>query len=97
MIFRWTIVFSLVMLLSAPAFADEYVFNCRNYWTQNVLITLTANSVSEGRKLLKTDKKLMDKYSLEPGSQCAFRTALKSQGTPSKSTTQQPEAVTPTE
>lgn len=75
---KYGILGALLVMLVAPAQAADYVFNCRNEWTQDVLITVEADSVGAARKELKTNKKYLDKYSLDARSLCVFRTELKS-------------------
>ena len=68
---------ALVALMMAPAqAASDYVFNCRNEWAQSVMITLPAGSVDEARKLLKTERQYLEKYSLDRTSQCVFRSEI---------------------
>lgn len=68
----------------APARAEHYLFNCRNLWTQNVLVTVEADSVDDARQKLRTNQELIDKYSLEDGRSCAFRSQLKDEAVKKK-------------
>ena len=65
------------LLGTIPAHAADYLFTCKNYWTQDVLVTVTADSVDAARKQLKTDKAMADKYSIDASAICAFRSELK--------------------
>lgn len=84
------------VLFSAQAYAGEYVFNCQNEWQQSRLITMSAPSIAEARKILKTDREMMDKYGLSRTSLCVFRSELPAKKS-SKSAVKPKQDESPTE
>lgn len=68
----WVLVLLAFVLLPVKATAAEYVFNCRNEWTQLVTIRVTAESIDKARAKLKTDRTIRKRYSLDATSSCVF-------------------------
>jgi hypothetical protein len=77
MMMRWVLALGLVAAISGQAYATDYIFNCRNFWGQSVLVRVTADTEMAARKKVKTEKAISDKYSLDTQSQCVYRSHIK--------------------
>ena len=52
---------------------QEFVFNCTNEYVQMVIITIDTYTLDQAWRIIKTDKDLRTKYSLDETAQCSFR------------------------
>ncbi len=87
----------LAASFGTSAFASDYTFQCRNFWNQSVIITVETETESEARKMLKTDKAILDKYSLDRQSRCSFVSKVDNPKKKQKKAEPEEETVTPTE
>jgi hypothetical protein len=71
-------------LTMGQAQAAEYLFSCMNAWNQEMQVRVEAETVNDARKMVKHDKEVLNKYSLDEHSPCSFRTELKLKGGKSK-------------
>lgn len=62
------LLFCFALLAPSQALATDYIFNCKNPWMQVVDVTVTANSITEARQLLRTDR-----VNYRDFDQCSFR------------------------